>query len=158
MLNRNGLPENRMTTSTADTFLDNLLLYLLARATSQASAPMHERVRKHGLSIPEWRTVMTIADTPRTIGDLAGLLRMKQPTLTRLLDRMEQAGLIQRKSDPKDGRRVLAALTARGETLARDLIPMALAYDADLLKQYSPEEAETLKGALRVLIDRTATD
>lgn len=158
MLHRDGLPEKRMNTSAADSFLDNLLLYLLARAASQASGPMHEKVRKHGLSVPEWRTIMTIADTPRTVGDLAVLLRMKQPTLTRLLDRMELAGLIRRKSDPNDGRRVLAALTARGETLARDLIPMALAYDADLLKQYSPAEAETLKGALRVLIDRTATD
>ena len=145
-----------MQTPAPDAFLNNLMLYLLARATSQASAPMHEQVRKHGLSVPEWRTLMTIADTPRTIGDLAALLLMKQPTLTRILDRMEQAGLIRRKSDPKDGRRVLAALTARGEALAQDLIPMALAYDADLLKSYSSEEAETLKEALRVLIDRTA--
>lgn len=136
--------------------LNNQLLYLLARAAAQASAPMHEKIRNHGLSVPEWRTLMTLADAPRTVGHLARMLHMKQPTLTRLLARLEEADLISREHDPADGRRVLVALSGRGQDLAGRLVPMALDYDAELLKTYSADEAETLKRSLRVLIERTA--
>lgn len=137
--------------------LDGQLIYLLARAAAQASAPMHQKIRQHGLSVPEWRTLMTIADAPRTISALADLLFMKQPTMTRLIARLELAGFVSRAPSGNDGRKVLVTLTVKGKQLTDEMIPIAMAHDADLLVDYSAEEAATLKQALRVLIKRTSS-
>jgi MarR family transcriptional regulator, organic hydroperoxide resistance regulator len=50
-------------------------------------------------------------------GELAELLHVHPSTLTGVLDRLERRGLLQRREDPKDGRRSLFRLTAKGETV-----------------------------------------
>ena len=135
-------------------FLDDFLLYLLARASAEASAGFHDLVRKRGLSVPEWRVMFTLADGPCTVGEMAARTLMQQPTLTKLLDRMEAAGTVQRQADPADGRRVLLTLSAAGHAHNDALLPVAQEYEAELLASYAPAEAKALKTALRRLISR----
>ena len=137
-------------------FLDDFLLYLLARASAEASAGFHELVRKRGLSVGEWRVMFTLTDGPVTVGEMAARTLMQQPTLTKLLDRMERAGTVRRQVDPADGRRVLIALTPAGRAHGEALMPSAAAHEAELLSDYAPAEAAALKTALRKLIERTA--
>ena len=133
-------------------FLDDFLLYLLARASAEASAGFHNLVRKRGLSVPEWRVMFTLADGPRTVGEMAARTLMQQPTLTKLLDRMEQAGTVRRQVDAQDGRRVQVRLTNAGRAHNDALMPLARDYEEGLLAGYAPAEADALKTALRQLI------
>jgi DNA-binding MarR family transcriptional regulator len=133
-------------------FLDDFLLYLLARASSEASAGFHELVRKRGLSVGEWRVMFTLADGSTTVGDMAARTLMQQPTLTKLLDRMEAAGTVRRQVDPADGRRVLITLTPAGRTHNDALMPLAKAHEAALLSEFTGAEATALKAALNRLI------
>lgn len=137
-------------------FLDDFLLYLLARASSEASAGFHDLVRKRGLSVGEWRVMFTLQDGPCTVGEMAARTLMQQPTLTKLLDRMEAAGTVRRQVDPKDGRRVLISLTPAGRTHNDALMPLAAAHEAALLSGYTPADSAALKTALRKLIDRAS--
>jgi DNA-binding MarR family transcriptional regulator len=50
-------------------------------------------------------------------GELAELLHVHPSTLTGVLDRLERRGLLQRREDPKDGRRSLFRLTGKGEAV-----------------------------------------
>ncbi len=52
-----------------------------------------------------------------TAGKLAETLHVDRGTLSATLRRLETRGLIERRSDPKDRRRVLIGLTARGRAL-----------------------------------------
>ncbi len=135
-------------------FLDGFLLYLLARASAEASADLHDMVRKRGLSVPEWRVMFTLHDGPCTVGEMAAHTLMQQPTLTKLLDRMETAGRVKRQVDPADGRRVLLTLTPTGRAHNDALMPLSKDYEAGLLAGYTPAEVTALKTALRKLIDR----
>jgi DNA-binding MarR family transcriptional regulator len=62
----------------------------------------------------------TLGDGPETIGGLAEREGVAQPTLTRMVDRLETEGLVHRRRSPDDARVVLVELAPRGVTeLAR---------------------------------------
>lgn len=136
-------------------FVDDYLLYLLARASSQASAQFHEVIKSLGLSVAEWRVLGMLSSGPATIGDLVAATLFQQPTLTKIVDRMAASGLVARAPDPADGRRVVVTVTTAGKRIADQLVPLAKEHEARVLSGYAPGEAEALKAALRTLIART---
>jgi len=137
-------------------FVDDYLLYLLARASHQASRQFHAVVRSKGLRVPEWRALATLADGPRTIGALADITLIQQPTLTKIIDRMVANGLVRRQRGHHDKRTVAVEVTDEGRAAVTDLLAAARHHEKAVLSGYSPEEALQLKQALRTLIARTS--
>lgn len=64
---------------------------------------------------------------------LAATLRLTAPTLTVLLDRLQQRGLLGRERNPADGRSQHIVLTAKGERLARETAAAAVVMERELL-------------------------
>ena len=58
---------------------------------------------------------------PPSIGDAADALQLRHHSAVELVDRAEAAGLIERHTDPADGRRHLLRLTAEGEARLAEL-------------------------------------
>lgn len=56
---------------------------------------------------------------PTRLTDLLVTEQIKQPALTSLVSKLEEAGLVSRRPDPSDGRAVLLSLTAAGEGVVR---------------------------------------
>jgi DNA-binding MarR family transcriptional regulator len=137
-------------------FVEGYLLYLLSRASTQASAQFHAVVKARGLSVLEWRVLGQLSSGAATVSMLAERALSQQPTLTKVLDRMVGAGLVTRLEDARDRRRVSVRLTEKGQRLAAELVPLARAHEARVLAGYSPREAAALKRALKTLIARTA--
>ena len=53
------------------------------------------------------------------LSDLASSILLSQSGLSKLLDRMESAGLVRRDRDPRDGRAAFAAITPHGLSLVK---------------------------------------
>ncbi len=136
-------------------FVDNYLLYLLARASHQVSRQFHDLVKRHGLTVPEWRVLACAGDKDRTIGELAEMTLYQQPSLTKVIDRMVDNGLVVRRRDSADGRRVLVSITGKGRVLAEGLQQAALRHEAAILESYGAPERDRLKQMLKELIART---
>lgn len=136
-------------------FVEDYLLYLLARASDQASKEFHAIAKERGVSLVEWRVLSFLSDGPSTIGEIADVTLLQQPTLTKVVDRMQRDGLVDRRPEPTDGRRVRVSVTERGRALVADLIPLARRHEALVLDGYSPDEARALKTTLKDLIART---
>ena len=83
--------------------------------------------------------------------------RYSQPGLTRLVQRMEAAGLVQRRRDPADGRGTLLTITPAGRTL---IAPGNAAYEEAIGQEVEPyltaEEAAALAGLLERFLNRRA--
>jgi DNA-binding MarR family transcriptional regulator len=134
------------------TFVRDYLSYLLAQASYAVYKEFAARVRAAGLSSIEWRVLATLSDGDGlTIGELAREVLAQQPTLTKLVDRMERAGLVERRGDETDGRRTLVFETARGRARVAPLLVEAKAHERAALGAFAPHEAEALKRALRAL-------
>ena len=91
---------------------------------------------------------------PMTISGLAQTTVSKQPTVTRLLLRLEAQGHVERSSSRDDRRYTLVKVTRNGRRLVTGLIAQAEAHERALLKPFSAQKIDTLKEILRELIDR----
>ncbi len=131
-------------------FVEDYLLYLLARASHAASAEFHARLKERGVAVPVWRVVATLhgATEGETVGALAEACLMQQPTMTKLLDRMVAEGLVKRR---REGRQTRILLTRAGETLAAELIREARRHEAALLARQAAA-APAIKALLRGII------
>ena len=71
-----------------------------------------------GLTFPQYLVILELLNgAPLPVGALGERLDMDTGTITPLVKRLEAAGLVTRTRDPKDERRVLVDLTAKGRGL-----------------------------------------
>ncbi len=134
--------------------LVSYLPYLLNRAGARIATAFGEEMRPLGASLQIWRVLAALHEKDgRRMGDLSKTTSIEVSTLTRLVDNMEESGLVERRRDADDARVVALHATAAGRRLTRRILPIAERYEAVALKGFSPREAETLKKALRRLYD-----
>ena len=86
--------------------------------------------------------------------DLAEVLELQPISLVRLLDRLVEHGLLERRNDPKDRRANRLFLTAAGRQLVDDLDDLRDAISTHVLKDISNEALETSLHALRNIKER----
>lgn len=136
-------------------FIDEYLLYLLARASHVVSAEFHRVLRAKGVAVAEWRVLATLSGGEgESVGALAAACLMQQPTMTKTLDRMAREGLVTRGADPGDARVVRVRLTDQGAAAATGLVEAARAHEAAVIARMAPGEAARAKALLRGLLAR----
>jgi MarR family transcriptional regulator, transcriptional regulator for hemolysin len=86
--------------------------------------------------------------------DLADVLELQPISLVRLLDRLVEHGLLERRHDPKDRRANRLFLTASGRQLVDDLDALRDAIATDVIRDMPTETVETTLHALRDIKDR----
>lgn len=135
--------------------LDNQLcfkLYAASRAVIRAYKPMLDAL---GLTYPQYLAMLVLwewqAQAPEqpTLKALGQRLQLDSGTLTPLLKRLEQMGLVQRRRAAHDEREVHLALSEAGRALQARVTPLK----AQLLCQFGGEELAELDG-LRQRLDR----
>jgi len=136
-------------------FVDDYLSYLLARASHAVYKEFNGEVRAAGLTSLEWRVLATLSDGDGlTIGELAQEVIAQQPTLTKLLLRMESAGLLKRRASADDGRKTLVHESRRGREVIGPLLAASKRHEAILLASFKPDDVQALKKILHGLIAR----
>lgn len=112
-------------------------------------------VAPFGLSIPEWRIVLSLAaggaDTAMAITAEWGMDKM---AISRAVRSLAGRGLVQRKLDPADKRRRALSLTADGIALYNRIEPQATARYLELLEPLTATERRVLRRALGKLATR----
>ena len=94
----------------------------------------------------------TLSYGPRRITELAEFERLAQPTMTQLVKRLEQSGLLTRERQADDARVVLVTLTEAGRTAVEDFRAQASAALATCLAEMPDEQVEALALATETLV------
>jgi len=132
-------------------FVDNYLGYLLGQANHALYKDFDDQVRAAGLTSIEWRVLATLHDgEPLTVSQLAHEVLSKQPTVTKLVRRMQEQGWLAVQDDPMDQRRTLVSVTAAGRRLVKPLVGKARDHESKLLRTLGAAE----KVALRKLLGK----
>jgi DNA-binding MarR family transcriptional regulator len=85
-----------------------------------------ERARKIGVTRPQWQVLsLLIRHEGINQGGLADILEVEPITLGRMIDRLQEAELVERRPDPADRRAWRLFNTAKGTALFDQLIPYA---------------------------------
>jgi 4-hydroxyphenylacetate 3-hydroxylase, reductase component len=135
-------------------FYEDYLPYLLARAADGSTGYFHSRLKHFGLTMLSWRVMACLSDGMAwTVNDLSRVSLAKQPTVSKLLDRLEAQRLIKRNNDAADARKVMVTLTKLGAQKITPVIRDARTYNETLAQQFKGGELERLKGMLRHLIE-----
>ncbi|MBV9457688.1 MAG: MarR family transcriptional regulator [Bradyrhizobium sp.] len=109
-----------------------------------------QRAKSRGTTRAQWIVLFRLREQEGLSQvDLADVLELQPISLVRLLDRLVEHGLLERRHDPKDRRANRLFLTASGRQLVDDLDSLRDAIADDVMKKLSPDAIETSLGALR---------
>ncbi|MFI0463255.1 MarR family winged helix-turn-helix transcriptional regulator [Saccharopolyspora sp. 5N102] len=125
----------------------------LLRWAEHGQRAIRDALRPLGLSYGDFDVLNTLRrrDDPDGTNprDLARSSLVTSGAMTARLDRLVEAGLVARATDPSDRRAVLVRLTDRGERLATEALEAVLAADEELLAPLDDAQREQLAALLK---------
>ena len=127
---------------------------LLATTSKAVGRAFNNALAEGGGSIPIWLILNALKREPRrTQLDLARAVGIEGPTLTRHLDGMEQAGLVERRRTLPDRRAIQVELTRAGHALHDRLLKSVIGFNERLRGNLTAADVETLRRLLGQLQD-----
>lgn len=132
--------------------VDSYISYALAAAHRKLHIELSQNLKALNVQVETWRVLQSLrASQGTTMRDLAEIVLMNPPTLTKLVDRMVADGLVQRQLSAEDQRRVQLALTDLGVTLADKIALHVEAQNDRIIETIGLEKAKLLREALDTL-------
>ena len=130
--------------------LPKLILVLRRSDTTRGSRP--------DLTMAQLSILLTLLDSgPIRMTELAARERVRTPTTTVAIRRLEKLGLVKRSRDPSDMRAVLVEVTPEGLVQHGEALAARRAYLAAMLTRLSEDERRDLSQALKPLERMTDT-
>ncbi|GAA2452863.1 MarR family transcriptional regulator [Actinomadura vinacea] len=127
--------------------------HLLTRARRHDRTVAEAGVPVDRAAVPLLR-LLADAGEPMRPGELAARLAVEAPHVTRLVQRLEKAGYVERVPDPGDGRAQRVRLRAAGRDAVDCICEVGHRWMAEALSGWSPEDRRRLAD----LVDRMADD
>jgi DNA-binding MarR family transcriptional regulator len=129
--------------------LDRQVCFSLYAATNLLNRLYGPVLSKLGLTYPQYLVMLVLWEHEvQTVGALGARLYLDSGTLSPLLKRMEGAGLVVRRRDPADERKVSVALTDQGRALREQALHVPEAMSGG----YEPDGVEELRNSVRTLV------
>jgi len=129
--------------------MDENIGTLLAQVSRLLRRNFDERARGMGVTRPQWQVLGLLGRNPGcNQGTLAEMIEVEPITLGRMIDRLQEADLVERRADPADRRAWRVHLTEKGEELLDTLRPSALATMAHALEGVSEADRATVMSVL----------
>jgi DNA-binding MarR family transcriptional regulator len=125
------------------------LPYEIAETAHALRRSFDRRAATMGVTRAQWKVLFRLTRTPglRQV-ELAEMLDVEPITASRIIDRLEEAGLVERVADPSDRRVWRLQVTARAQPLIEKLKQLAEQLVAEAFADLSPDELNALRGAL----------
>ncbi len=137
-----------------DLSLDDFLPYLLNRISNRLNIDLAEDLREAGVTPQYWRVLATLhVAGGRSIGELSVYTITEQSTLSRTIDRMAQAGLVERRPSPEDARVAEVYLTKAGRETFDRILPVAIGHYRHAIAGLDEAEHRTLVTILHKVLD-----
>lgn len=125
--------------------IQDYVSYALAAAHRQVSTSLNIRLKRHGMQIEAWRVLETLeARQSVSMGQLAEIVLLNPPTLTKLVDRMVSDGLVHRQIAQSDHRQVNVMVTALGQKRMMLIRQDVEEQDAALQQILGPQDTQRL--------------
>ena len=135
----------------SQTRLTDFLPYLLSITSNAVSDRIADQYRAHfGLKIPEWRVMAVLGDLgARTQRALVEATRMDKVAVNRACKVLEDRELLARRPNAADGRSHHLELTGAGMAVYGEIMPIALAMEAQMFSALSAAERSLFKDLLQ---------
>ncbi len=134
-------------------FDDSLPLRLL-KAREAAMGFFRPLLQEIPLTEQQWRVIRALNEFEELESkQLAELCCILSPSLTGIINRLEQQGYIKRRKSIEDQRRILLSLTEKSKEMFARVSPLLEARYQEMTERFSPEDMKTLEELLNKLCD-----
>lgn len=143
-----------MVEKTNETFnLADFLPYQLSAAANLVSRELAQIYQEEfDLSVAEWRVIAVLGPDKRlSATDITDITIMDKVTVSRAVQRLLSFDRVAALPDEQDRRRQILALTDNGRDVFHTVVPLALGYEARLLKRITPKDRAVLAEILERL-------
>lgn len=126
---------------------------LLGRAAHRLARRVEDAVGRppDGPGLDQWRILDLLADgVGHPMSEVAAHAMVPAPTLTKIVDRLVDQGLVYRRPDEADRRRVLVLLAERGRALHARVAPAVAAVERELVDALGPDAPVVLRALSRL--------
>lgn len=125
----------------------------LLRAREAVTQYFRPMLRRYDLTEQQWRVLRALADHGRLeISELAEHCFILMPSLSRILQKLEERKLVSRKAVEGDQRRASIELSAKGAKLFKATVPEVDACYREIARRFGGERLDELHGLLEGLI------
>jgi homoprotocatechuate degradation regulator HpaR len=122
----------------------------LMRAREAVMDRLRPMLRRHGVTEQQWRVLRTLAGeaTEVEVTQLAQLVFLQAPSLSRILRDLGRRGLIARRAAKADLRRALVSITEKGLQLIAEVAPEAAYQNAEIERLFGEQRMAQLRALL----------
>lgn len=133
--------------------------FLMYEVSRLLRRELDRRLKPLGLTQAQWRALALLSRNQGVNqASLAEVLEVRPITVARLIDRLESAGWVERRSDPCDRRACRLYLTASAQPLLKQIQSQARMVRREALGGLTPEAREALVSALASIKQSLAGD
>jgi MarR family transcriptional regulator for hemolysin len=128
------------------------ILFQLSDVARSMRTHIDQRAREHGMTRAQWAVLVRLErQEGMTQAEMAEALEVQPITLLRLIDRLCEQRLVERRPHPRDRRANCLYLTAKGHSILLQLMPLGKEIAADVLTSMGDGEvADLLRQLLRI--------
>ncbi|MCQ4935224.1 MULTISPECIES: MarR family winged helix-turn-helix transcriptional regulator [Anaerotignum] len=135
--------------------LSKCIGFVTTSAIKIVTEDFNRRMIKYGSTRIQWIALYFLLNTDKEMSqkELASLMNIQDPSLARLIDRMERDGLIRRIENQKDKRMKILELTEAGRLKAESLMHCGQEFSDLLLEDISDEDVEIFHKVLDKMLN-----
>jgi len=131
------------------------VFYWVTLLAAKYEQKLEIHLKKEGLDIPSWRVLMLMdPDKPRSVSFLANQSITKQSTMTRIVYRMRDRGLVTIESSKEDGRVSVVSPSEKGLSLRSKAWKVVQKSTDETFKGMNDKKIDTLNKSLSMIFDR----
>ena len=133
--------------------LDDCIAFVTCKGAKDLADSLEKRLNHYNITRSQWIALYYIKNNNMiTQKQLADKMSLKEPSVVRLLDKMELYGWVNRISSNDDKRMKFLALTDSGKEIETAMLDVAEKFKSDVLNGISPEDLDVFKATLNKML------
>jgi len=133
--------------------LDDCIAFITSRSAKKLADCFEKRLNYYNITRTQWIALYYISINKMiTQKQLAEKMSLKEPTVVRLLDKMEILGWVIRVNSENDKRIKLLSLTDKGQKIETEMLDVAEKFRNDVISDISPEELDNYQLVLNKML------
>lgn len=133
--------------------LDDCIACITSRSAKILAECFEKRLNKYNITRTQWIALYYVnVNKMITQKQLADKMSLKEPSVVRLLDKMERLGWITRTSSENDKRTKTLELTESGKKIEREMLVIAETFRNDVIQDISADDIDVYNSVLRKML------
>ncbi len=133
--------------------LDDCIACITSRSAKILAECFEKRLNKYNITRTQWIALYYVnVNKMITQKQLADKMSLKEPSVVRLLDKMERLGWITRTSSENDKRTKTLELTESGKKIEREMLIVAETFRDDVIQDISADDIDVYNSVLRKML------